>query len=92
MITRSLSRWHSRSSGWLGSSILTIKAPAISNASRTRGLSSADGIHIQARRLAKKSKRRKSFLFGHLYFNITNIFCANKRVGHACICPRMVTA
>ena len=23
--------------------------------------------------------------------NITNVFCAKKRVGHACICPRMVT-
>ena len=45
-------------------------------------------IHIQAG-LAKKS-----FLFGHLFFNIlffniTNVFCAKKRVGqHAFICPR----
>ena len=36
-ITRSLSRWHSRSSAWLGS---------ISNASTTWGRSSADGIGI----------------------------------------------
>ena len=35
-ITRSLSRWHSRSSAWIGS---------ISNASTTRGRCSADGIH-----------------------------------------------
>jgi hypothetical protein len=34
---------------------------------------------------------KNSFLFGHLFFNITNVFCAKKRVGHACICPRMVT-
>ena len=41
------------------------------------------GIHIvQASRLKKLS------LFGHLFFNITNVFCAKKRVGHACICPR----
>ena len=31
---------------------------------------------------------KKSFLFGHLFLNITNIFWAKKRVGHACICPR----
>ena len=42
-------------------------------------------IYLQAR-LAKKS-----FLFDHLFFNITNVFCAKKRVGHACICPRMDT-
>ena len=34
---------------------------------------------------------KKSFLFGPLFFNITNVFCAKKWVGHACICPRMVT-
>ena len=34
---------------------------------------------------------KKRFLFGHLFLNITNVFCAKKRVGHACICPRMVT-
>jgi len=33
---------------------------------------------------------KKSFLFGHLFLNITNVFCAKKRAGHACICPRMV--
>ena len=36
MISRSLSRWHSRSSAWLGS---------ISNASATKGRSSAERIH-----------------------------------------------
>ena len=35
---------------------------------------------------------KKSFFFGHLFFNITNVFCAKKRVRHACICPRMVTS
>ena len=35
---------------------------------------------------------KKSFFFGHLFFNITNVFCAKTRVGHACICPRMVTS
>ena len=43
---------------------------------------------VQARR------PKKRFLFGHIFFNITNVFCAKKRVvlvGHACICPRMVT-
>ena len=34
---------------------------------------------------------KKSFLFGPFFFNITNVFCAKKWVGHACICPRMVT-
>jgi hypothetical protein len=29
---------------------------------------------------------KKSFLFGHLFFNITDFSCAQKRVGHACIC------
>ena len=43
-------------------------------------------IALQAR-LAKNG-----FFFGHLFFNITNVFCAKKRVGHACICPRMVTS
>ena len=27
---------------------------------------------------------KKSFFFGHLFFNITNVFCAKKRVWHAC--------
>ena len=31
------------------------------------------------------------FAFGHLFLNVTNVFCDKKRVGHACICPRMVT-
>ena len=43
-------------------------------------------MRLQAR-LAKNG-----FFFGHLFFNITNVFCAKKRVGHACICPRMVTS
>ena len=34
---------------------------------------------------------KKRFLFGPLFFNITNVFCAKTWVGHACICPRMVT-
>ena len=42
-------------------------------------------IEIQA------GRPKKRFLFGHLFLNITNVFCAKKRVGHACICPRMVT-
>ena len=36
--------------------------------------------------------QEKKYLFGHLFLNMTNVFCAKKRVGHACICPRMVTA
>ena len=40
---------------------------------------------VQAGRLVK------TFLFRHLFLNITKVFCAKKRVGHACICPRMVT-
>ena len=35
---------------------------------------------------------KNGFFFGHLFFNITNVLCAKRRVGHACICPRMVTA
>ena len=35
---------------------------------------------------------KKRFLFGHLFLNTTNVFCAKKQVGHACICPRRVTA
>ena len=30
--------------------------------------------------------------FANIIINITNVFCAKKRVGHACICPRMVTS
>ena len=40
-------------------------------------------MRIQARRSKTLS------LFGHLFFNITHVFCAKKRVGHACICPMM---
>ena len=32
---------------------------------------------------------KKISLFGHLFFNITGVFCAKKRVGHACICPKI---
>jgi len=32
--------------------------------------------------------KRLISLLGHLFFNLTNVFCAKKRVGHACICPR----
>ena len=45
-------------------------------------------VRVQARRV------KKSFLFGHLFFNITNVFCARQKTGGACayICPaRMVT-
>jgi len=45
----------------------------------------ADALQLQA------GHPKKRFLFGHLFLNITNVFCAKKRVGHACICPRMVT-
>ena len=34
---------------------------------------------------------KKSFLFGHLFLNIADVFCVKKRVGHACICHRMNT-
>ncbi len=43
-------------------------------------------LYIQA------CRPKKSYLFGHLFFNITNAFCAKTKLGHACICPRMVTA
>ena len=42
-------------------------------------------------RLGSPRLGKTGFLFGHLFFNITDVFCAKKRVGHACICPRMVT-
>ena len=35
---------------------------------------------------------KKSFLFGHLFFNITNVFCAKTRMEYAFPCPRMVTS
>ena len=42
--------------------------------------------------LIQAGRPKKRLLFGHLFFNnITNVFCAKKRVGHACTCPRMVT-
>ena len=43
------------------------------------------------KRLQAGRPSKKRFLFGHLFLNITNVFCAKKWVGHACICPRMVT-
>jgi len=81
MITRSLSSWHSRSSAWLAS---------ISNASTTWGRSLADGIHTSTITI-QAGRPKKRLLFGHLFLNTTNVFCAPKQVGHACICPRMVT-
>ena len=43
------------------------------------------GVGLQAR------LTKKSFLFGHLFLNIADVFCVKKRVGHACICHRMNT-
>ena len=43
----------------------------------------------------KLASPRKAFYlttFFSMYTYITNVFCAKKRVGHACICPRMVTS
>ena len=37
---------------------------------------------VQAGRLVK------TFLFRHLFLNITKVFCAKKRVGHALVSPR----
>ena len=37
--------------------------------------------------LVQAGRPKKRCLFGHLFFNITYVFCAKKRVGHACICP-----
>ena len=48
-------------------------------------------IHRVHDQLQAAGRPKKRFLFGHLFFNITNVFCAKKRVGHACICSRMVT-
>ena len=44
------------------------------------------GTEVQARRLKKLP------LFGHLFFNTTDVFGAKRRVGHAYICPRMILA
>ena len=35
------------------------------------------------------SRLEKTFFCAHLFFSITDVFCAKKRLGHACICPRM---
>jgi hypothetical protein len=35
--------------------------------------------------------RKKRIAKNSLKTGITNVSCAKKRVGHACICPRMVT-
>ena len=35
---------------------------------------------------------QEKLFFGHLFFNITHVFCARQRVGHTRICPRMVTS
>ena len=58
--------------------------------------------YVQARRLKKsflfcgvlqaRLAKKSFFFFGHLFFNITNVFCAKQRAGHTCICPRMVTS
>ena len=45
----------------------------------------------QQKMTIQAGRPKKRFLFGHFFFNITNVFCAKKWVGHACICPRMVT-
>ena len=54
---------------------------------------STQGEYIQAVAAPRiqAGSPKKSFLFGPFFFNITNVFCAKKGVGHACICPRMVT-
>ena len=41
--------------------------------------------------LQAAGRPKKLSWLGHMFFNITNVFCAKRRVGHACICPRMVT-
>ena len=53
----------------------------------TVGLSPGNVVYVQA------GRPKKRFSFGYLFLNIniTNVFGAKKRVGHACICPRMVT-
>ena len=43
------------------------------------------GFWVDSRIQAQTPKRLS--LLGHLFFNITNVFCGKKRVGHACICP-----
>ena len=55
---------------------------------------------LEARRVARigtslfaaAALQRQAFYLA-TFFNITktNVFCAKRRVGHACICPRMVT-
>ena len=37
--------------------------------------------------LLQAGRPKKRFLFGHLFFNITNVFCAKKWVGHIQACP-----
>ena len=36
-------------------------------------------------RVLQAGRPKKRFLFGHLFLNIPNVFCAKKRVGHDCI-------
>ena len=48
-------------------------------------------LHLHTSVGVQAGRPKKSFLFGPFFFNITNVFCAKKWVGHACICPRMVT-
>ncbi len=40
----------------------------------------------------KLAAPRKAFYLATFFSNMTNAVCAKTRVGHACICPRMVTA
>ena len=47
--------------------------------------------HFSLNKIIQAGRVKKSFFFGHLFFNIINVFCAKSRVRYACICPRMVT-
>ena len=51
----------------------------------------ASPLNCQYVETVQAGRPKKRFLFGHLFLNLTNVCCAKKRVGHACICPRMVT-
>ena len=59
---------------------------------RRRGRLVGTAMRKRGKRVVYKLAAPRFFLFGHLFFNITNVFCAKKRVGHDCICPRMVTS
>ena len=49
------------------------------------------GVEARLFPIVQAGRPKNSFLFGPLFFNITNVFWAKKWVGHACVCPRMVT-